>query len=221
MHDAVNERLSEYLDDELSADERARVEAHLQSCAPCRADLDGLRAVVARARTLADAPPETELWPGVLERIAATVAQPAQRATKRFSFTLPQLVAASLALMVLSGSMVWLARLGDARTDIPPLAAAPGPDADPVVSVNFADAAYDDAIADLERTLEAGRARLDPETVRILDENLQAIDRAIAQCREALKTDPANVYLNRHLSSSRGRKLDLLRRATAILDRSD
>ena len=48
--------------------------------------------------------------------------------------------------------------------------------------------------------------------MRILDENLQAIDRAIAQCREALKTDPANVYLNGHLSSSRGRKLDLLRR---------
>ena len=48
-HDALNDRLSEYLDDELDAAERAAVEAHLAECGECRADLEALAAVVARA----------------------------------------------------------------------------------------------------------------------------------------------------------------------------
>jgi Putative zinc-finger len=212
MHDAVNDRLSEYLDDELTAVERRDVDAHLASCAQCRADLEGLRRVVARATALHDTPPERDLWAGVAARIGtgATTTPAAPRAARRFSFTLPQLVAAGLALMVLSGSMVWLARMGGERTDFPSVAA------EPVITVNFADGAYDEAIADLQRTLDAGRASLDKETVRILEENLQSIDRAIAQCRAALAEEPANVYLNEYLAAARARKLAFLRAATSI-----
>ena len=52
----------------------------------------------------------------------------------------------------------------------------------------------------------------------MLEANLEAIDRAIAQCREALLADPANVYLNTYLAETRRRKLELLRRATALVD---
>jgi hypothetical protein len=214
MDDRWNDRLSEYLDDELDRADRAGMEAHLRSCEQCRTDLRALGAVVARARTLSDRPPAADLWDGIRSRIGAGTS-PASRGkpAHRFSFTLPQLVAAGLALMLLSGSMVWLARLGGPRTDFPSIAAEPS-----VQPVNFADGAYDDAIADLQRTLEAGRARLDPETVRILEENLAAIDRAIAQCRDALAADPSNVYLNTYLAQSRARKLELLRRITSIID---
>ena len=214
MHDAVNDRLSEYLDDELSADERATVDAHLRACVRCRADLDGLRTVAAHAAALPDAAPAADLWPGVAARIGHPAQAGRPTGARRFSFTLPQLVAAGLALMVLSGGMVWLARLGGARTDFPPVGAADR------VPVNFADGAYDDAIEDLQRTLEAARGRLDKETVRILDENLQAIDQAIAQCRTALANDPENLYLNAYLAAARAKKLDLLRHATAIVDRA-
>jgi hypothetical protein len=57
---------------------------------------------------------------------------------------------------------------------------------------------------------------LDPETVRVLEANLMAIDQAIDQCRKALRNDPSNVYLNNHFVESRNRKLALLRRATAL-----
>ena len=221
MHEAVNDRLSEYVDDELSATERATVEQHLQTCARCRADVDGLRAVVARARTLSDTPPATTLWPGIVERIDGRAAQPAPAGVaRRFSFTLPQLIAAGLALMVLSGSMVWLARLGGPRTDIPPVAAESDPAVPVIAPVNVADDAYDDAIADLQRTLDAGRSRLDPQTLRILQQNLETIDRAITQCREALASDPTNGYLSAYLASARARKLELLRHATRIIDRT-
>ena len=86
--------------------------------------------------------------------------------------------------------------------------------------VDFGDAAFDQAVADLQQTLDEGRGRLDAQTIRVLETNLKAIDRAIAQCREALAADPANVYLNTYLAETRRRKLELLRRATALVDQS-
>jgi anti-sigma factor RsiW len=117
-HEHPTDRLSEYADDELSAAERTTVERHLSGCAECRQVLAELRDVSARARGLIDTPPAADLWPGVA---AAVAQQPRGRArpARRVSFTLPQLVAASLALMLLSGGMVWMARLGGERTDFP------------------------------------------------------------------------------------------------------
>jgi hypothetical protein len=174
-----------------------------------------LRAVIARAASLEDSRPAADLWRGIAARIAPGTER-ASRVTafrrmlpaRRFSFTLPQLAAAAIALMILSGGLVWMAKLGDPRADFEPLSAEP-----PVKLANFADSYYNSAVADLQRTLEAGRTKLDPETVRVLEENLAAIDRAIEQSRRALAADPANVYLNRHLADARQRKLALLRRA--------
>ena len=52
----------------------------------------------------------------------------------------------------------------------------------------------------------------------MLQDNLDAIDRAIDQCRRALAADPANTYLNSHLADARNRKLALLRRVSALVD---
>ena len=222
--DSFTDRLSEYLDGELTPAERADVDRHLTQCAECRSTLEDLRGVVSEAALLRDARPARDLWSGIATRIApdgrprARVSPFRRAISSRLSFTLPQLAAAGIALMVLSGGLVWMARSGDPRADFDPLNAQSGsPSPTPIVApVNFADQHYDEAIADLERTLEAGRTKLDPETVRVLEENLGAIDRAIDQCRRALATDPANVYLNTHLANARQRKIALLRRATML-----
>jgi len=224
--DAFTDRLSEYADGELAAAERAAVEDHLAGCADCRIALDELRAVMARAAALDDPAPPRDLWPGVAAQIAALAARrprvsPFRRAwsAQRVSFTLPQLAAASLALMVLSGGLVWMARSGDPRADFDPISAqveTPNGAGAAIRPANFADEHYDEAIEDLDKILEAGRESLDPETIRVLEENLAAIDRAIDQSRRALSADPANVYLNTHLASARQRKLVLLRRASAL-----
>jgi hypothetical protein len=88
-------------------------------------------------------------------------------------------------------------------------------------NVSMADAQYDAAVADLEGALKAGRGRLDASTVAIVEHNLQIIDQAINQAREALVGDPANGYLSGHLVEARRRKLDLLRRATALASETD
>jgi len=231
--DPFNDRLSDYLDGEdLSPAERAEIEAHLATCATCETTLAELATVAARARSLPDRAPVADLWAGVSQRLtpASTVRPFTRPAHRRFSFTLPQLVAAGLALMLLSGGMVWVARLGDPRTSLPPAVAQVGPDeaalasaatedAEPASALSrvaFADPNYDQAVADLEKMLAANRARLDPETVRILEANLQTIDQAIEQSRKALRADPANVYLNNHFAASRNRKIALLRRASAL-----
>ncbi|MGH9311055.1 MAG: zf-HC2 domain-containing protein [Vicinamibacterales bacterium] len=204
--------LSEYLDDELEGAERQSVEAHVGTCLTCRRELDALRAVTMRARTLQDRGPDDDLWPGIAERITdGHAAGSPRREVRRFSFTVPQLVAAGLALVVLTGALASLARLGGPRTDLPAVSAG---------DTSAADGAYDAAISDLQRSLDAGRSRLDENTLRVLDTNLAAIDDAIAQCRQALGEDPGNVYLNTYLAEARWRKLELLRHAAAIVEKS-
>ena len=222
--DAFADRLSDYIDDEVTGAERAAIDAHLATCADCSAIVQELRSVVEHAASLADVPPRGDLWPGVAARLSPP-ARPSGLwlfrrlvSARRFSFTLPQLAAASLAIMVLSGGVVWMAR-SDLRADFPPVSAdgtPPNARRETVAPAGFSDSQYDDAIADLEQTLEAGRTRLDSATVRVLEENLASIDRAIDQSRRALAADPANIYLNRHLADARQRKLSLLRRASAL-----
>jgi anti-sigma factor RsiW len=231
--DPFNDRLSDYLDGEdLSPTERAEIEAHLATCARCETTLAELAAVAARAQSLPDQAPVADLWAGVSQRLtpAPAVLPFTRPAHRRFSFTLPQLVAAGLALMLLSGGLVWVARLGDPRASLPsavaqmpPDEAAPaGPateDAEPASALSrvaFADPNYDQAVSDLEKVLDTNRSRLDPETVRILEANLQTIDQAIEQSRKALRADPGNLYLNNHFAASRNRKIALLRRASAL-----
>jgi tetratricopeptide (TPR) repeat protein len=218
MTDIWIDRLSEYLDDELTPVERAALEAHLASCRECTATLDELRAVVARAGALTPRPPADDLWPGIEPRLQrGSIAAFPQRPARRFSFTVPQLVAAGLALMVMSGGGVWVLQHGGRATTLPPVAASNTAPEPGVVLTSLSDPRYDEAIADLEQALEAGRAQLDPGTVKILEANLGAIDKAIDESRRALASDPANVYLNNHLADARQRKLALLRRATALV----
>ena len=52
MTDQWTDRLSEYLDDELTPDERVAVEGHLSHCVACGAALADLKRIVVRARSL-------------------------------------------------------------------------------------------------------------------------------------------------------------------------
>lgn len=62
--------LSAYLDGELAGAEERVVEDHLAACPGCRADLDGLRSVVARLRDLQRATPPAALGHAVARRVA-------------------------------------------------------------------------------------------------------------------------------------------------------
>ena len=215
-HEQTAARLSDYLDGELHEADRAAIEIHLGECAACRDTLNDLRSIAEAARRLPDSLPDRELWNGISMRLETSAATPSQaRHRRQFSFTMPQIAAAGLALMVMSGGLVYVALSNGPRTGAT-VVEGNRIDEGVVVPAGLTDPHYDDAVTDLERTLEAGRDRLDPSTVRVLEENLAAIDKAIEQSRRALEADPANSFLNSHLVSARQRKLALLRRATAL-----
>ena len=255
MHEEWTDKLSDYLDGELSEAESRAVDAHLRDCAHCAGVLNDLKRVVARAQASGQSarPPQADLWAGIAERIDARHAPDATaglpspvgkvaafrgRASRRIAFTLPQLAAAAALVAAVSGGIAWQLRpvsgapegapydrsqaaatpTDAAAADVGRLfRAEPGAeDAVRVETVGLADAQYDAAVVDLEKALKAGRGKLDPSTVAVVEHNLQIIDQAISQAREALAGDPANTYLSSHLVEARRRKLDLLRRATAL-----
>lgn len=228
MTDQWTDRLSEYLDGELPEALRAEVEAHLMHCARCGAVLADLRRVAQQARALEDRPPSHDLWAGIATRIGVTPSEgvpvvplsPRRSRARGLSFSLPQLAAAGIALMLMSGGAVWLLRPATPTAPLShgslPLAPSAGT-AVSTASARSATASYDAAVADLQRVLEQGRGRIDPATVQVIERNLAAIDSAIAQAQRAVAADSANLYLNSHLAETMRRKLDLLRRAATLV----
>jgi hypothetical protein len=213
MHDEWQDRLSDYLDDELSEEDRDAVAAHIESCASCAALLRDLATV---ARVAAGAPvrePAVDLWADIEQRLTPTTGNPVlDLPSRRYSFSVFELVAAGLVLAVASG---FAATRLSRPTAPPPTAVASDLPAD-ILPASFEDSAYDAAVADLETALKTGRDRLDPETVRIVEENLQIVNQALDDARHALADDPANEYLSDYVVETRRRKLSLLRHAAAL-----
>jgi Putative zinc-finger len=231
------ERLSAYLDAELTPADRAACEAHLAGCPECRTVVEELASVIRAAQQMHEWMPATDLWPSIAARLEPPGAEVALKpvrvapdagprvlpwTARHVTMSLPQLGLAASFLVAVSAGLSWLAANRDVQPGAPlePTIHAMSEPVEPasaaVQRADFADAQFDAAVADLEQILIEHRDALDPRTVRVLERNLQAIDEAIRQARQALDRDPANTYLNSHLVDARQRKLALLRRAALL-----
>ena len=235
MNDDRFQRLSEYLDGELAEAERAALEHELESDADLAGLLEELREVKRVAGEVDDRGPETDLWPAIAARIDAervVALKPARPSRRRLTFTVPQFAAAMIATLVMGVGALWVANsLGEfvggepaaiTSADAEDPAVAPAPRGEvPVRLVESTEPRNpsrksDVAIAALEARLAEGRGNLDTSTVRIIEESLATIDRAIESASAALEADPGNVWLNRHLADSKSRKVKLLEKAAAL-----
>ena len=271
------DRLSEYLDGELTDVERASCEAHLAGCAECAGVLEELKAVAAAARALPAAPPSAEVWSAIEARLETPVlrmrprAELRERLSRRWTLSMGQLAAMAACLVAITAGAMWLAGRGgsNGRQATGPVAVAPpatgatapqgtgdsarageagdgaapssaaaptllahreneGGDEErearddaaghavPAVAADFGVGRYDAAIAELQQSLEQRRSTLDSSTVRVVEQNLAIIDKAIDDARKALATDPSSRYLNAYLASTMRRKVDLLRRVNSL-----
>ena len=220
MNDLWTNRLSEYIDGELDHTERAALEAHLATCGHCYATLADLRQVVSRAKTLEDREPAKDLWAGIRAGLTTDAPIPLRRdrlVRRRFSLTVGQLLAASIALMLLSSGSAWLALKSNPTSATVSSKAAPAPGT--AIEVNWT-SGPDLAVAELQEALSRNESRLDTATVRAVREALATIDRAIVDARVALEKDPGNTYLNLHLANTMRRKVELLRRVNALVAES-
>lgn len=219
MYDRWTDRLSEYIDGELAAPERQALEEHLRECDACTRVLAELEQVVATAASAPGLPPARDLWAGIAERIAAPPVvelEAHRRHGRRVSFTLPQLAAAAILVMMLGAGGLYLVMPGTRVPADPVAQQQPGSAAGAGRLVSTSYDAQESAIEELELALAQNRARLDTATVRVLEQSIATIDGAIDEARAALEQDPGNPFLYRHLDGAMKKKIDILRRAVSV-----
>ena len=193
-------RLNEYVDGTLADRDRAGVDAHLAECAGCRAAVAELRDLVAGARTLPTSiEPARDLWGGIASRLG-------KRETVNGKRWLRVALAAAAVIVIAVG----LYRLLPTSTVF----------YRPAGSWVAVDADFNRSVAELTRILDAQRDRLSPETVALLERNLQVIDRAIAESRAALARDSgaANTELRELVAAAARQKVELLRWAARLAE---
>lgn len=221
--DPWRDRLSEYLDDDLTSGERVQLEAHLAVCVECATVVEDLGHIVARARIPEIvSEPVRDLWPGIQARLVRpapprsiptrwkTRVGGARHTQQRFWFPFGLPVAAMLAIACI-GFVTWLAMRSSSST-APAMTSAPSTAA---VAVGQSDREYDDTLSDLRRVVQARLTR-DPHVLEVIDNNLAAIDVAIAEYRDVLARQPDDTDLSRRLVAAKERKLVLLRHAASL-----
>jgi len=240
-HPDITDRLSDYMVGDLSPESHADVEAHLAECGECRRVLEGLRTVVSQAEALDELEPPRDLWAGIAATIEAPVPVARQEAKviafpaadandpvlderdalpgapRRFAFSTPQLIAASVALIAASSLATMSAGPGLGSATV---ADVTSPTGAVTMASDVAGPPSDmaDELAALEQTLDEARAVLDPNTVRVLERNLGVIEQAIEDSMLALQQDPGNDFLAAHLDRVYARKLTYLRDAARVAE---
>lgn len=227
-HSEWTERLSGYLSGDLDPATAGVVERHLGECPRCTETLAELEGVVALARSASELEPPNDLWPSIASSLATIPAgsdvevielpTASERRPRRARLSRPQLAAAAVLLVVASAGGGWWAASATAGT-----APRTGPLAgfDPVAAVADDAGAPADLAAQLrvlEQLVAAARETLDPSTVLILERNLNTIETAIEDSREALATDPGNAFLTEHLDRMYRRKLQYLQEAVRVAE---
>lgn len=205
------ERLSDYVDDEISRRERRTIAAHLAQCAGCRAVLEELRAVVAAGRRLeTPSEPDRDLWPGIASRLKPRRQERASRWAwhHRLTPSLAGLAAVAVACVVVAS--LW-SSMSQRRPPAAPVL-SPGP----IAKTSAAhEREYERTVAGLEREARA-QLTLDPHVIEVLDENLATLDVAIANYRDALAEEPGDARMRERLAAAKERKLEVLRQAVTL-----
>src|ERR1051325_7709270 len=113
------ELLSDYIDGELELGEQVKIERHLGDCEPCRAVRDDLLQIVHFSHQLPEQTPSGALWSRIQSEIAEQ--QPAsawsrarsrwaRMANQHFNFSIPQMIGAAAALVILVSVSVIVSR---------------------------------------------------------------------------------------------------------------
>lgn len=139
--------------------------------------------------------------------------QHVQPARARRSWIRSPLVTALIAASVLVAVTTLVVRKENATDDMPANQYATD---SARVDMTGVFARYDGAATDLVNEFTRRRARLNPETVAVMDSCLTTIDNAIRETRTALAEAPDNTTIAELLQLTYQQKLDLLRRAAEL-----
>lgn len=222
-HEVIRHLLDDYVTGELTEDARGPVADHIAACEICRAEVEDLRAVLARAAELPKSiDPPAGAWVNIraaIERDKSAIAT--EHARSERSWRQPYLLAAAVLLVaVLSsgGTALYMNSRDHDAGSSRAVASIQGSETTPATLAAFTieENTYLRNVAVLQDVLDQQEASLAPETVAQLKASLRTIDEAIFEARNALARDPANKMLIEMLSGTYRQKVDLLRRTTEM-----
>lgn len=175
--------------------------------AELREEVAAYRNLIGDLRALpAEVAPERDLWPSLERRVTPAVATRRWRATS--------LALAASLLAVIGVALLWRAPSNPLPDPpAPPSRPAPAIAASAVAGSAFAetDLALTAIRQELRREIDSRQGQLPPETRQLVFDNLETIERAIAEIEAALALRPANPELARTYIAYRQRQIALLR----------
>ena len=221
-HEVIRHLLDDYITDELTEDARAPVAEHIASCEICRAEVESLRNILARASELPkaiEAPAGS--WSNIRQAIERdTRAVESSHSGSSNNWRHLQRAAAVLLVAVLSSGATFLYVTRDGRGTPSTRSAATRAESPEtpasLAAFTIEENNYMRTASILRELLDSQKDALAPETVAQLNASLRTIDEAILEARNALARDPANKMLVEMLSASYRQKVDLLRRTTEM-----
>jgi len=234
MHTAYRESIQELIDGTIGGIRRAELERHLAECAECRSFLADMETIRQTADSLDRLEPPDRVWLQIAGRLRqeGRVQPPQPRPARSPRYALLA-IAAALVLAV-GAAIVALVSQYRATPATPPTTAATvaeptgNPNADLAVEsveaeFRLAEQHYQNAIAKLEQAArldQAGRDAntLDAQTAAMLQKNLQVIDQAIAESREAVRSEPLSAAARDSLFDALRRKVALLQDTIALMN---
>lgn len=210
--------LDEYVDGSLNAERHESVERHLAGCTDCRRVADELRSLVDAASKLPrGVAPRRDLLPDIVERIErdgfdSTMDHTPGRRIPWMGIAAAWLVisvAAALALML--RGVPEIASPAETTADEITLARADDSEALDAVVLD-----YQQAAEQLLASIHERRDTFSPETLAVLEKNLEIIDRAIGEVQATLTADPKSRGNAAVLAAMHQQKVELLQRVSRL-----
>ncbi len=214
--DRYSEWISEAVDGTLDQAAQAELDMHCRGCADCRELLSDLLDIRAAAATLDRITPSPAVWTAISAKIDSPRSphgvSSLGRAGRAPSWG--QLAAAA-ALVTVLGAAAWFGlSLRPSNGGTEPVAEL----ARAASELQLAEQHYLNAIASLEQLTVRKDSTLDPATAADIAQSLSSIDRAIADSRAALKTDPNSFVAQTSLLEALRMKVALLQETVSLMN---
>lgn len=206
--------IGDLLDGTIKPGDRAKLEAHLQSCPDCRSLAEDFQKIASEAKTLSEDEPSDKVWPAVLKGVRdarraerldrarpAALASPFARPALKWAGAAVVLVA-GIAIGIVLGRRPWTgatvaengakARLGT------------------VAKLEEAEKHYLLAIQAMTDAVHPASGDLNPQMAAMFESDLRIVDSAIQQCRTAVTRQPEDLDARVFLLGALQKKMDVL-----------
>lgn len=211
-------RLGVLLEPVADAEEVHAVRAHVSTCASCRGVLQDLTRLQTAARGLGPITPPDHVWlhvAGQLRVSGAMTPAPARRAAS----LVPWLgLAAALVLVTLGVYLVTQAPAPVPSDIVASNAGSSDPVETAVEELSKAAKHYENAMIELEKLAAANDGDLDPTLATMLRNQLELADRAIAESRQAMQSDPTSQPARDSLFEAFRRKVGVLQATVSLMN---